>query len=167
MKKGPCDVTSWKVNNLLTWRLTESGMGQDFNHQINVEVVKNLRGLLWWWHGKKKKMTDVTDIWHQAWPVTSVWICWALWYQLYCQRLFISIVNADTLLLLHPWNVMPCIIKHSAEHWDQGCLLIPAITFWKMRLSLCLWHNFQPLLILNSVYYVIRCRQYHCVTSSR
>jgi len=31
----------------MTWQLTESGMGQDFNHQIDVEVVKNLEGLLW------------------------------------------------------------------------------------------------------------------------
>ena len=111
--------TLWRYilesKQLMTWRLTESGMGQDFNHQIDVEVIKNLGGLLWCWHGKKKRMTDVTDIWfvrsHQCECVGPFDVNYvARGYLRSTQTLFINYTQE--------WNVMPCIIKHSAKRWD-------------------------------------------------
>lgn len=113
--------TLWRYilesKQLMTWQLTESGMGQDFNQQIDVEVVKNLGGLLWCWHGKKKRMTDVTDIWfvrsHQCKYVAPFDVNYVTRGCLYLQSM-------QTLFIYYTqeWNVMPCIIKHSAKHWD-------------------------------------------------
>ena len=118
---------------LMTWQLTESGMGQDFNHQIDVEVVKNLEGLLWCWHGKRREwqMWQTFDLFvHISVNMLGPLMSTMLPEVIYSQCRHSSFIT--------PKNEMSCLVSSNTQ---------PNAEIRTSRFSLCLWHNFQPLLI--------------------